>query len=201
MERNKPIASGRANCSPLIPADEIAAANLAARLPPAINSPQFVPGNWETLALEQTAKYDAVAAQQCSRKFSSAESRDRLAACGRVLSGGPRHATNRCAQESAHYSIDFPERRFVLNKDQRPANSILARFVLAATLSFISSKRRPLVRWNQKRAQTIEAVRCDKTKRGKLRNASSTCDGSKPARRTNSVKKSAPPTASASRAV
>ena len=37
------------------PRYEIAAANLAARFPPAINSPQLVPGNWETLALKQTA--------------------------------------------------------------------------------------------------------------------------------------------------
>src|SRR2546423_897777 len=69
VERKKPVGWEKTNLSPIIPRHEIAAANLAARFPAAVNSPQIVPCNWETLALEQTAKHDAIAMQHCPRKF------------------------------------------------------------------------------------------------------------------------------------
>jgi hypothetical protein len=50
-------------------ADEITAANLAARFPAAVNATQFIPGNGKTLPFEQTTKDHAVATQQGSRKF------------------------------------------------------------------------------------------------------------------------------------
>src|SRR5437773_1741451 len=49
--------------------DKIAATNLTARFPPAINSSQLVPGNRKTLAVEQTAKHNAITTQQYARKF------------------------------------------------------------------------------------------------------------------------------------
>src|SRR5205823_5026739 len=48
---------------------KIAPANLPARLPAAINSPQLIPRNWETLASEQTAKDHAVPMEQHPRKL------------------------------------------------------------------------------------------------------------------------------------
>ena len=89
----------------------------------------------------------------------------------------------------------------VLNNDQRPANSMLATFILR--------RRFPMFRPNVGRlfdgtrsarnpSKLSEVTRpsaasCDK--------ASSTCEGSRPLRRTSSAKKSAPPVCSASKTV
>src|SRR5262249_37781972 len=48
---------------------KITTANLAARFPSAINSPQLIPRSRETLAFEQTAKHDAITMQQHSRNL------------------------------------------------------------------------------------------------------------------------------------
>ena len=49
--------------------DEMAATDLAARFPTAINPAQLVPGNPERFALQQTPEHDTIPAQQDAREF------------------------------------------------------------------------------------------------------------------------------------
>ncbi len=62
--RSSSTACGSANCSPLMPADEPAAADLPARFEPAVDLRQLAPGGGVGLAGEQPAEDHAVAAQQ-----------------------------------------------------------------------------------------------------------------------------------------
>src|SRR5947199_3151362 len=87
----------------------------------------------------------------------------------------------------------------VLSNDQRPANSILARFVLRRHFPSFGPEVGRLFDGTSTARNPSKLSDVTKPSAASSESASSTCDGSKPVRRTNSVKNNAPPTASASR--
>src|SRR5947208_15582921 len=89
----------------------------------------------------------------------------------------------------------------VLSNDQRPANSILARFVLRRRFPSFRPKVGRLFDGTSRARKPSKLSDVTKPSAASSESASSTCDGNKPVRRTNSVKNSAPAAASASRTV
>src|SRR5437016_7626405 len=87
----------------------------------------------------------------------------------------------------------------VLKRDQRPANSILARFVFRRCFPLFRPNVGRLFDGTSSARKPSKLSDVTKPKPASSESASSTCDGNKPVLRTNSGKNKAPPTSSASR--
>src|SRR5262249_20416265 len=85
-----------------------------------------------------------------------------------------------------------------LNKDQRPANSTLARFVLRRRFAMVRPKVGSLLEGTRSARNPSKRPDVTRPSAASWDKASSTWEGNKLLRRTNSLKKSAPPLCSAS---
>src|SRR5262249_49859118 len=84
------------------------------------------------------------------------------------------------------------------NNDQRPANSMLARFVLRRRFVGFRPKVGRLFDGTRSARNPSKLSEVTRPSAASCDKASSTCEGNKPLRRTSSLKKSAPPLCSAS---
>src|SRR5215470_18682082 len=92
-------------------------------------------------------------------------------------------------------SAPFPdgETTLLLNNDQRPANSMLARFVLRRRFPMFRPNVGRLFDGTSRARKPSKLSEVTRPSAASWDKASSTWDGSRPLHRTNSVKKSAPP--------